>query len=608
MVVELDRLESRTAVSPAPLATPRFGPVIEGDQTAFRLWAPRATSAYLELRDHDSIEMQRAEDGFFVARVADCAEGTPYQFRIGELVFPDLASRRQEASSTGWSIVCEPLRPSGRGGPLRPWYETILCEVHVGTVTPEGTFRGLRDRLEHFRDAGYTALEVMPVNTFPGTRNWGYDGTLIFAPHPAYGTPEDLRSLVDRAHEVGLCVVLDVVYNHFGEHNNFVQRYAPEWFNPDVKTPWGPGINFNEPMVQQFYFENAAMWLSEYDFDGLRFDSVHEIKTERRDQFLGDLAKTARAAKSHAKLIIENMDNTATWLDRTIATNEPVNFTAQWNDDIHHVLTYLVTGDGASSGYSDHSKDPYADLEKGLADGFIHDGEADGESDGRTRGEPGSRLPPDCFVTYVQNHDQIGNRADGKRLPDRISAEKLDFVHFVSFLAPQIPLFFMGEEAHLRSRFPFFVDLPADPARAKRDDRYRQMREIFHQDIPEGGLPDPNDPATFEQAKLPWGDFVHEECRAALGRFRQLGGYRRDLVLPLMATPCTEATTARQGNALIVNWRFEAGTLSMALNPTDMPMNLHCLLLGAPVASGEFSQLGEVLRLGPWAAVAWASK
>jgi malto-oligosyltrehalose trehalohydrolase len=361
-------------------------------------------------------------------------------------------------------------------------------------------------------------------------------------------------------------------------------------------------------MVRQFYYENAAMWLSEYDFDGLRFDSVHEIKTERRDEFLGDLAKVSRAAKNHAMLIIENVANIATWLDRTTVNNEPVNYTAQWNDDIHHVLEFLVTGEGKTTGYDDPKKDPYADLEKALADGFVHDGEADRESDGHTRGEPGSRLPPDSFITYVQNHDQNGNRADCKRLPDRTSAQKLDFLHFVTFLAPQIPLFFMGEEAHLRSRFPFFIDLPEDDARAKRDDRYRQMSELFHQEVPQGALPDPNDPMTFEQAKIPWGDFVHEERRAALNRFRTLARWRRELVWPLAATPCLDAKTSRQGNCMIVNWVFENGTLSMALNPTDIQMDVGCLICAAPVASGEFSQYGEVLRLGPWTAVAWSTR
>lgn len=583
----------------------RFGPKWnDDDSVTFRLWGPSLSRAEVLVSGRDPILLEPSDDGFLVAKVDNIGEGARYRFRTGGRSFPDPASRQQDGDTTGWSILRRPLAVSQREGPLRPWHETIICEVHVGTVTPEGTFDALRQRLEHFRDAGYTCLEIMPINEFPGKRNWGYDGTLICAPESAYGTPKQLRALVDRAHELGMCMVLDVVYNHFGETDNFIAHYAPEWFNPAVETPWGPGINFEQPLVRQFYYENACLWLCEYDFDGLRFDSVHEIKTASRDLFLGELAKAARRAKPHAKLIIENMDNTATWLEREATTNEPVNFVAQWNDDIHHVLNFLVTQE-PKNGYDDPDKDAIADLEKALADGFVHDGEAGGPTDGRTRGEPGSRLPPDSFVTYVQNHDQIGNRGDNRRLPDRISADKLDFLHFVTLMAPQIPLLFMGEEAHLRTPFPFFIDLPPGPAKAKRDDREQQMRDIFKEAIPPRGLPDPNEESTFAIAKLAWSDFETEIGQAALQRFRQLAALRRERIWPLAATPCLDATTARQGQCLIVNWIFEGGILSMALNPNSHPADLNCLIKGHPVSTGAFSQNGDVLRLGACSAVSW---
>lgn len=583
----------------------RFGPLIEPDRTTFRLWAPAVQAADLLLEGRDAIAMERATDGFLLCEVGQCAPGTRYRFRTGDLTFPDLASRQQQGDADGWSILRLPFAPAGREGPVRPWHETIMCEVHVGTVSPEGTFEGLRQRLEHFRDAGYTCLEIMPINEFPGRRNWGYDGTLIFAPECSYGTPQELRALVDRAHELGLCMVLDVVYNHFGEVDNFVRHYAPEWFDPDVETPWGPGIDFNQPMVRQFYYENAVMWLSEYDFDGLRLDAAHEIKTESRDRFLGELAQVAKAAKPHARLILENVRNSARWLDRN-DRNEPMTYIAQWNDDMHHVLDFLVTGDGRKTGYDDPTKDVCADFEKALVDGFVHDPGEGNQSDGRTRGGPGSRLPPDSFITYVQNHDQIGNRADGKRLPDRTSPAKLDFAHFVKFLAPQIPLCFMGDEGNLPSGFPFFVDLPEAAAAAKRAERYQQMHGMFHEDIAEGDLPEPNDPATFEQAKIRWQQYEDlAERRAAIERFRELGRWRRQKVWPLTATPCTDARSFRLGNCLIVNWDFEAGTLTMALNPTDGVHDLPWQITDHPVSTGEFSQQGEVLRLGPWSALAW---
>jgi len=296
----------------------------------------------LLLADREPIPLEAAGGGYWQARIEGVGEGTRYKFRSGELEFPDLASRQQDGDASGWSIVRKPLAPSDRQGPLRPWHETVLCEVHVGAATPEGTFAALSHRLEHFRDAGYTCLEIMPVHAFPGARNWGYDGTLAFAPASTYGSPEHLRALVDHAHELGLCMVLDVVYNHFGDTFNFARSYVPEWFSDEVKTPWGPGINFENEEVCRFYYENAAMWLSEYDFDGLRFDSVHEMKTDGRDRFLTGLADVAHEVKPHAKLIIENMKNSFRWLERD-SHNEPLRYLAQWNDDMHHVLTYLTT-------------------------------------------------------------------------------------------------------------------------------------------------------------------------------------------------------------------------------------------------------------------------
>jgi maltooligosyltrehalose trehalohydrolase len=583
----------------------QFGAIPKGNATTFRLWAPSARSAAVIFRQGDPVTLRRADDGFLQAVAKDCPPGTAYKFLIDGMEVPDPASRQQESDSDGWSLVAAPVAASSRPEPLRPWHQTILCEVHIGTASPEGTFAGLMRRLEHFRDAGYTALEIMPINEFPGRRNWGYDGTLIFAPDASYGTRQELRALVDRAHELGLCLILDVVYNHFGEVDNFIQRYAPEWFDDEVETPWGPGIDFTHSTVRQFYYENACMWLGEFDFDGLRFDSVHEMKTEARELFLNELAAAARKVKRGAKLIVENMDNIASLLERD-ERDEPLKYSAQWNEDIHHVLNFLVTGEDMN-GYGDPGKDAIADLEKALADGFVHDGEADGDSDGTSRNEPASRLPPDSFVSYVQNHDQIGNRADSKRLPDRVSASKLDFLHFVMMLAPQVPLFFMGEEGHLNTPFPFFIDLDAEAAATKSADRYKQMREIFKQDVKDGDLPDPNSVATFETAKIPWDEFAQPERRDALRRFQTLAGYRRDLVWPLLQSVCLDARSVRQGKAIIVNWVFEAGTLSMALNPSDHPTDIPCIITSAPVSTGDYSQHGEVLRLSAWSAVVWAS-
>jgi len=583
----------------------RFGPIVEGDAVTFRLYAPSADNPAVIIEGREPQALNKSDDGFWSLRVPGVGEGSRYRFRAGDLEFPDLASRQQQGGSNGWSVVRRPLAPSRNKEPIAPWTEAIFCEVHVGTVTPEGTFVALKDRLEHFRDAGYTTLELLPVATFPGARNWGYDGTLLFAPAETYGTPEEFRALVDRAHELGLCIVLDVVYNHFGSVDNFATAYAPEWFSPDIETPWGPGINFDNPLVRQFYYENACMWLTEYDVDGLRFDAVHEIKTESATPFLLELASAARREKPHAKLVIENVNNIADLLARD-DDDEPLHYTAQWNDDIHHVLEFLVTGVGRN-GYEDDSRDAIADLEKGLRDGFIHDGEADGPSDGRTGGEPGSELPPDAFVGFVQNHDQIGNRPDGKRLADSIGAEKLDFVQFLGLLAPQLPLFFMGEEAHVRSPFTYFVDIGREAGQAANDGRYQQMRDMFHEQVEDGALPDPRDEATFEMSKLDWDEFALPERQASLARFRQLAAWRRDLVWPLLATKCLSAISTRRDQCIVVTWEFEAGWLTIAVNPSDWAHDIACRITAMPVATGWYDQNGETLRLGAWSAVAWSS-
>jgi maltooligosyltrehalose trehalohydrolase len=582
-----------------------FGPLPDDTGTLFRFWAPSQEEARLLLENRDAIAMQKNTAGFWQTHVEGISTGTRYRFGVDGFEFPDPASREQDSDADGWSIVRGPSGKPSHPGPIRPWHESILCEVHVGTASPEGTFKGLMDRLEHFRDAGYTGLEIMPVNEFPGQRGWGYDGVLIFAPDKAYGSPDDLRALVDRAHDTGLCIILDVVYNHFGETHNFIPRYAPEWFDQNAETPWGPAVDVRQAAVRQFYYENACWWLQEYDLDGLRFDAVHEITTEARGLFLSELAHIARSIKPDAKLIIENIRNQMHWLIRDL-DEKPVDYTAQWNDDFHHVLQFLVTGE-KRDGYEDESRDPVADLEKSLADGFVHDGDAEGQSDGRSRNEPASLLPMQAFIAFLHNHDQIGNRPDGKRIVERVDAERLDFAHFLILLSPQIPLFFMGEEAHLRTPFMYFFDLPEPIQSQKRDDRYDQMERMFNTRAEPGSLPDPQDPATFEQSRLDWDGFKKEEHRTALDRFRELTALRRELIWPLAATKCLAAWSARQGNGLIVTWQYEAGTYNMALNPTGNEVTVAMSLTEPAASTGRFEFHNGQVRIWPWSALVWRS-
>lgn len=583
----------------------QFGPRIDQNGVAFRLWAPSCQHVQVEIEGREPLVMTRRSDGFWENFVDSVGAGAVYRFRADGKAVPDIASRAQKDDCDGWSIVRGSFGIPPMDGPLSPWHEAIICEIHVGTVTPEGTFNALKDRLEHFRDAGYTTLEIMPIADFPGARNWGYDGTLIFAPDTSYGTPDEFRALVDRAHALGVCIVLDVVYNHFGSVHNTLRDYCPDWFDESIETPWGPGIDIGRPEVRQFYYENAVWWLTEFDLDGLRFDAVHEIKGDARDRFLGELAHACRSAKPGCKLVLENAENSARWLTRD-GNDVPVDYSAQWSDDYHHVINFLVTGE-AKNGYEELDRDAIADLEKGLADGFIHDGDTDGESDGRTRGEPSSQLPMEAFVQFVQNHDWIGNRADSTRLVERIDIDRARFARFVTMLSPHLPIALMGDEGWLTAKFPFFFDLPEPHASEKRDDRYKQMRDIFKQEVKDGGLPDPQDPATFEMAKLDWSQYEQPKHREALDNFRHVAALRREQIWPLAATRCLNAWSARQGSGIICTWQYEAGCHNIALNPTgaEIKMSFHSGECGATV--GIYRHEGERVWLGPWSAVTWRS-
>ena len=583
----------------------QFGPRIDENGVTFRLWAPSCQHVQVEVEGREPVVLARRPDGFWEGLVEGIGPGAVYRFRADGKAVPDIASRAQRDDCDGWSVVRGSFGIPPMDGPLSPWHQAIICEVHVGTATPEGTFNALKDRLEHFRDAGFTTLEIMPIADFPGARNWGYDGTLIFAPDTSYGTPEDFRALIDRAHELGVCIVLDVVYNHFGTVHNALRDYCPDWFDESIETPWGPGIDFSKEVVRQFYFENAVWWLTEFDLDGLRFDAIHEIKSDGSDTFLGDLAKICRANKPGCKLIAENQENHAYWLERD-QNDEPTKYSAQWNDSYHHVMAYLVTGE-PKGGYDDTEKDAIADLEKALADGFVHDGDDDGDDGGKTRGAPSAQLPMEAFVQFIQNHDWIGNRADFSRLAERIDPERGRFARFVTMLSPQIPTAFMGDEAWLTAKFPFFYDLPEPHATEKAKDRYEQMRDIFNEEVEEGGLPDPQDPATFEMSKLDWSQYEQPKHREALDDFRHVAAVRREQIWPLSATKCLNAWSARQGSGIICTWQYEAGCHNIALNPTgtEIEMSFHSNEPAAIV--GSYRREGDRVWLGPWSAVIWRS-
>ena len=479
--------------------------------------------------------MRRSDDGWFKLTIPGAVPSDRYRFRVDdEIEVPDPASRFQPDDIHGASeVVDEAYDWQTPGWYGRPWHECVFLELHVGAFTGQGTFRGVIDKLDHVAAAGFTAIELMPVADFAGRWNWGYDGVLLYAPDSTYGRPEDLKALVDAAHQRGLMVFLDVVYNHFGPEGNYLARYAPEFFMP-ADTPWGSAIDYRVPEVRRFAVENALHWLGDFRFDGLRLDAVHAIAEPGRSILLQEMSEAAGrlAAETgrHIHLVLENDANQARLLDPW--TDPPRGkYRAQWNDDYHHAFHVLLTGETA--GYYSDYREPAPHIARTLAEGFAYQGEPSPHRQGETRGEPATALPATAFVNFLQNHDQIGNRALGERLSALAPAEGLEAALAITLLGPGPPLMFMGDEWGTRRPFPFFCDFKGALADAVRDGRHREFAEAYarYQD----DVPDPLLERTFRKAALDWAAIDTPEHRARLDLVRRLLAARKSFVIPRLS-------------------------------------------------------------------------
>ncbi|HEY9025244.1 MAG TPA: alpha-amylase family glycosyl hydrolase, partial [Burkholderiaceae bacterium] len=390
---------------------------LEAGGVRFRLWAPscRAVELVCDAGAAGSVphrSMQAQPDGWHERVVADAGPGTRYGFRVGGgLCVADPASRFNPEDVHGRSEVMDPLSYPWRCEDWRgrPWEGAVVYELHVGTFTPEGTFAAAAARLGELQALGITVVELMPVADFPGTRNWGYDGVLPFAPDASYGRPDDLKRLVDAAHALGLMMVLDVVYNHFGPDGNYLSVYCPEFFDTTKATPWGPALNLagaHGDLVRSFFVHNALYWIEEYRFDGLRLDAIHAMADGPDKRLTREICAALQAGPGRERaihVILENDGNLAGLLARD-AQQRPRVATAQWNDDLHHAAHVLATGE-RDGYYADYAADPVGDLAKALAEGFIYQGQRSGWRGGAARGEPSRGLPPPAFIAFLQNHD-----------------------------------------------------------------------------------------------------------------------------------------------------------------------------------------------------------
>jgi malto-oligosyltrehalose trehalohydrolase/4-alpha-glucanotransferase len=601
-----DAAATATRVHRMPFGTE----ILTDGRVHFRLWAPSHPEIGLELDGAPPVPMQPANEGWHELVTDRAYPGTRYRFILPDgLRVPDPASRYQPDDVHGPSEVVDPEAHAWRDTDWcgRRWEEAVLYELHIGAFTPEGTFRAAIGRLDHLVSLGITAIQIMPVSDFPGRRNWGYDGVLPYAPDASYGRPGDLKALVEAAHERGLMVMLDVVYNHFGPEGNYLHAIACETFTDRHKTPWGAAINMDGPgsgPVRDYFIHNALYWIEEYHLDGLRLDAVHAILDDSPKHLLEELAERVRAAVPDrpVHLVLENEENQASRLARG-KDDRPRWYTAQWNDDVHHVLHVAASGESKAY-YADYHGDTEK-LGRALAEGFAFQGEQMLYR-GHARGEPSAELPPCAFIAFIQNHDQIGNRAFGDRLTHFAPAEAVRAVAATYLLLPQVPMLFMGEEWAAAQPFPFFADFGPELAEAVPKGRREEFARFpeFQDPAMRERIPDPTAEATFAAAKLRWEETAQPEHARWLDWYRRAIATRHAEIVPRLAGIGAGGRYEVLGEgAVVVRWSLGGGTLTLAANLSGAQVE------GFPASSGRViwqeGEPGEGGEFGPWA-VRWS--
>jgi maltooligosyltrehalose trehalohydrolase len=522
----------------------------------FRVWAPEARELRLVLHEgaaRGDHTLCRDARGFFELSVAGAAAGDTYSYSIdGSDPLPDPASRFQPEGVHGPSEIIDPAAftwhdEDWRGPSPR---ELIVYELHVGTFAPGGSFASVRDRLGMLKDLGVTAIELMPLADFPGSRNWGYDGVCLFAPSRAYGRPEDLRLLVDQAHALGLAVILDVVYYHLGPEGAYLTHFTPEYLTEQHENPWGRGVNLDGPgseVVRRFIIENAVHWVREYHVDGLRLDATHALIDDHdrtgREPFVRELAACVRReAGGHAIVHAEDHRNLSDLVDECA---RGWGLDGVWADDFHHVVRRLVSGD--SHGHYADFQGTTEELVRIIRQGWLFTGQHSRHL-GRHRGTDPSRVPMNRFVVCLQNHDQIGNRAVGDRLNHQVDPATWRAASTLLLMAPMTPLLFMGQEWAASTPFCYFTDLEPDLGAKVTEGRRREFKHFPEFAAPDSRdwIPDPQAPATFEASCLRWQERERQPHRGSLELYRALIALRRQ-------HPELAASEEREGNAWAAN-------------------------------------------------------
>ncbi|GAA2247200.1 malto-oligosyltrehalose trehalohydrolase [Streptomyces ruber] len=568
----------------------------------FEVWAPQADRVTLHCADTTrALDRDTRRPGWWTGE-AEAADGTRYGYALDDgPVLPDPRSRRQPDGPDGLSAVVDHERYAwrvpwaGRGLP-----GAVLYELHVGTYTREGTLDAAAERLEHLVELGITHVELMPLCPFPGTHGWGYEGVSLWAVHEPYGGPEALKRFVDRAHELGLGVVLDVVHNHLGPSGNYLPMFGP-YFTDRHHTPWGMAVNLDAPgsdEVRGYFLGSALAWLRDYRLDGLRLDAVHALKDTRACHFLEELSTAVDALAEEVErplfLIAESDLNDPRLITRR--TQGGYGLHAQWNDDFHHALHTALTGESQGY-YEDFARAPFEALEKTLTGGYFHDGTYS-TFRGRGHGRPldRTRVSAHRLLGYTQTHDQIGNRAQGDRLAAHLSPGLLACAATLMLTAPFTPMLFMGEEWAAGTPWQFFTD-HTDPELAEAVRRGRR-REFAEHGWAEEEIPDPQDPATRDRSCLDWSEPAREPHARVLAWYRELIALRR--AQPDLSDP--DLAEVRVAHDEAARWfAFRRGDVRVAVNlgpePAAIQLGLHRARVLAAWEPVEAPGRDGVLRL-----------
>jgi maltooligosyltrehalose trehalohydrolase len=575
-----------------PATPPPLGAFPHSSGTTFRLFCTTAENCAVRILSPDrsaarDVPLIPEGDGYFEADVGDVGAGTLYRFLLDGREVPDPYARFLPDGVHGPAMVVEPPRPPPGLSRERPGGSRVIYELHIGTFTQEGTYRAAQAKLPYLADLGVTALELMPLTAFAGSRGWGYDGVAHFAPHAPYGTVSELCDFIDSAHQLGLSVLLDVVYNHFGPAGNYLASYSAAYFSREIRNAWGDAPDFTHPPMRRYVLDNARYWLFQIGVDGLRLDATHEILDPSATHILRELREAV--VGTTGKLLIAEDDR-----------NDPaiihgLGMDAVWADDFHHTVRVSLTGE--QDGYYAAYEPGPAQVAETLNYGWLYRGQIYPPS-AKPRGKPAEGMTPPAFVYCIQNHDQIGNRALGDRLNTVIGVDAYCAASMLLLFLPTTALLFMGQEWAASTPFVFFTDHDEELGRAITRGRREEFKHFraFAAEGAEGKIPDPQAHSSFVTSKLDWNEVEQGQHARVRDFYKRMLGLRHSH--PILRDSGTKPVASVQAGVLIVERAAGGDKMTLALNLGDAPISYRSLreLTGALLLSSDGStELGEKL-------------